>query len=259
MAKKHGDVIDNGVPLRERVERFCGHFVMTNNEMHSYRLAFVVDKHAAAQWVFKQARELLQDPSVRERVQELRDTAAKSLLVSVQDLIQDWVDIATADPNELVAHVHVNCRFCYGAGHAYQWADDAEYAAAVDAALKKDKPIPDCSGGFGFNDGLEPLLTCPSCYGRGYGRVRIADTTKLSSKALKLYAGAKQDRFGSVEILMHSQEKARESLARTLGAFKDGVPVLPLIPVAGAQTIPDNISSADAGRGYLRLINGGAA
>ena len=49
----------------------------------------------------------------------------------------------------------------------------------------------------------------------------IADTTKLTGKARKLYAGAKQDRFGCIEIKMHDQDKAREMVGRMLGAFND--------------------------------------
>lgn len=248
--------IVDGVPLEERVERFCGTFVMTNNEMHAYRLAFVVDKAQTAHWVFKEARRLLAEPSVRARIQELRDAAADALSVSVKELMQDWHDIATADPNEIVSHLRIACRFCWGVGHHYQWTTDLEYAEACDKALRASTiaPMPDMSGGFGYSEQTEPNPVCPCCYGRGFSRVLIHDTTKLSPKARKLYMGAKQDRFGAVEVMMHSQEKARECLARTLGAFKDGIPVTP--PGSGQQTLPENVSPEQAQRAYLEVISG---
>lgn len=254
MANK--DKIDNGVPLKERIERFCGNYVMTNNEMHSYRVSFVVDPAAAANWVYKKARDLMQDPEVRARIQELRDTAAQMLLISVKDLMQDWVDIAQADPNEIVTHSRVPCRYCHGEAFGYQWTE-REYARACDIAMnaKVPQPLPDISGGFGYTENRDPNPLCPECFGHGHGRVRITDTAKLSPKARKLYKGAKQDRFGMVEVLLHDQEKARDSLARTLGAFKEGVPVAPVQP--GTPELPENITQADAAKGYLRLVNGG--
>lgn len=251
------DAIDNGVPVKERIERFCGNYVMTNNEMHSYRVAFVVDPTAAANWVFKKARDLMQDPEVAARIQELRDAAAQTLMVSVQDLMQDWLDIATADPNEIVTHVRVPCHYCHGEGFAYQWTEQ-EYARACDVAMraKVATPLPDMSGGFGYTENRDPNPMCPECFGHGHGRVRVTDTSKLSPKARKLYQGAKQDRFGAVEVMMHSQEKARDNLGRVLGAFKDGVPVLPLTQ-QDAPVLPASTTPAEAAKGYLRLINGG--
>lgn len=94
------DRLDHGVPLRERYERFCGHFVESRNPMQAFRLAFVIDKSETAQWVHDQARKLLDDPHIALRVQEMRDAAAAQTIVSVRELMQDWHDIATADPTE---------------------------------------------------------------------------------------------------------------------------------------------------------------
>jgi phage terminase small subunit len=250
------DRIDHGVPLRERYERFCGHFVESRNPMQAFRLSFVVDKTTTSQWVHEQAQKLLADPSVAARVQEMRDTAAAQTIVSVRELMQDWHDIATADPNEIVSHVREACRFCYGVDHRYQWKNELEYAEACDQALREKAPVmPDMSGGFGYRPDVEPVLTCPCCFGRGEGRTLIHDTTKLSGPARKLYAGVKETRSG-VEVQLHDQQKARESLARILGAFKDGgLPVTPATPVS--VPITPAMKEQDAGRAYLRLVGGG--
>lgn len=246
--------MDHGVPLRERYERFCGRFVESRNPMQAFRLSFVVDDKATSQFVFEQADKLMKDPDIQLRVQQMRDEAAVATRVKVEELMQDWHDIAVADPNEIVAHLRLCCRYCYGADHKYQYINVAEWmmsaAKALDAGL-----IPNSfDGGEGFNPERDPFPECPMCFGVGMPEVRIADTRKLHGPARKLYAGVKQTRSG-IEVLMHDQQKARESLARILGAFKDGwIPVTP--PVEQAQPISKQETAERAGKTYLRLVSG---
>ncbi len=258
------DLVD-GVPYGERRERFCGHFVETNNFMRSYRLAFAVDSSMTQSEVYKRAQELMADPECANRIREMRDIAAAATQADIIRLMQDWVDIANADPNELCAHMRVNCRHCYGINGAYQWVNMAEYIAAVQAASKRADAgaskegtipveVPDCSGGFGYTlyRAPNPLCAHPSCFGEGTGIVYLADTTKLVGPARKLYAGVKQKANGEVEILMHSQEKARENLARCLGAFKDAVQ-MPSTEKPKPVELPTPEQSRET---YLRVIQG---
>ncbi len=241
------DAVVNGRPLRELHARFAGHFVETRNAMQAYRMVFVPDKNMASRLIHDRAQALLKDPDVVQRVQELRDLAASETIVTIRQLIEDYNDIATADPNELVSNVVDCCRFCYGIDHRYQWRDEGEYAEACDLAVKKTQPLPDMSGGFGFNASTEPLVTCPCCYGRGESRQLIHDTRKLSPAARKLYAG-----MAKGEVLMHDQMKARDALGRILGAFKDGV----LLPTAvPAREADKPVTVEDAGRSYLQLVS----
>lgn len=245
--------IMDGVPLKERRERFCGHFIMTRNPMQAYRLAFVVDKTKTSQWVFDQAQRLMQDPDILARVQELRDTAAAQTLVSVRDLLQDWHDIATADPNEIVSLSLDACRFCHGNEHHYQWVNMEEFANAMDVALKQSQPMPDMSGGFGYTPTAEPVPTCPGCFGRGLGTMLAHDTRKLSPQARKLYKGVRKTP-NSLEILLHDQEQARQSLAKVLGAFKEGgIPVTPAVPKP--EQISAEATQEQAAKTYLRLVS----
>lgn len=245
------DVMNAGVPEGIRRERFAGHFVESKNPELAYRLSYVVDKAATAVWIQRQAQILLRDPAVLLQVQELRDSAAAAEMVTARDLIKDWHDIATADPNELVSVVAQSCRFCHGIDHQYQWKDENEYAQACASAIKADKIPPGCDGGFGFTPIPDPALDCPACYGRGDLHVELRDTRRLSGPARKLYKGAKQKGDGSIEILMHDQQAARESLAKVLGAFKDGIPVTP-----GRETpaIPPNATPEKAQQTYMRLV-----
>lgn len=241
----------DGLPLSERYARFIGRFVETGNQMHAYRTSFVVDKKASAQWVYEQAESLLADPVVQKRVRELWDTAASATLFSVQALIKDWQNIVAADPNELISHVLDNCRFCRGDSHRYQWKGEQEYAQACDRAMQMDQPAPDCSGGFDYNPTLEPVMTCPSCFGRGLSTVLVRDTTKLSEQAKALYLGVKATKNG-MEVIMADKQKARESLARIAGVFKDGIPIAPVAPNPAA--IPEGATQEAAARAYLRVV-----
>ena len=177
----------------------------------------------------------------------MRDTAAAATLLSVTQLMQDWADIATADPNELVSYIRTACRHCHGEGHAYQWINEAEYARTVSESGK----IPDISGGMGYDEYADPHPRCPECSGKGEGRGFIHGTRKLTTQGRKLYAGIKQTKDG-VQVLMHDQNRARENLARCFGAFKDAVPQTQ----APAKAIPMP-SAEDAQRAYLQVIQGG--
>lgn len=247
---------DNGVPLRERYERFCGAFVETRNPMQAMRLAFVVDKHQTAEWVQQRAERLLRDPGIKARVQELKDIAAAETLTTIKDLLQDWHDIATADPNELVCVRRLCCEHCYGVGFARQWRDEAQYLLAVAVAIDKKQPMPSSAGGYGFDASKDANPACPHCYGDGHAHVHVADTTKLRGAARKLYAGAQQDRFGCIKITMHDQQKAREMLANCLGALKSaGVGGGILTPETAPSEKPR--TADEASKSYLRLIKGG--
>jgi phage terminase small subunit len=243
-----------GVPLRERRARFAGHFVQSRNPEEAYRLAFVVDKTTTASMVLSEAEKLLRDPDVRREVQELRDTAAAQTLVSIRDLLQDWHDIATADPNELVSVVADCCRFCHGIDHKYQWADIAEWAKGCDAALAAKMNPPSDEGGYGYDAGAEPAPSCPACFGRGYTHVVVHDTRRLSPRARKLYKSAKETKNG-IEVSMHDQQAARESLAKVLGAFKVDGSTLVVQPAAQGVAIPETATPESASKAYLKLVS----
>lgn len=51
--------------------------------------------------------------------------------------------------------------------------------------------------------------------------VEVQDTTRLSPKAAKLYAGAKVDKHGRIEVLMHDQQAARVTILKVLGAMAE--------------------------------------
>ncbi|MCV5340625.1 hypothetical protein OFC87_27195, partial [Escherichia coli] len=110
----------------------------------------------------------------------------------------------------------VNCRYCWGENHLYQWRDIAEFDKAAAQASRDGKPEPEY-GGLGFVDNAIPNPDCPKCCGEGTGQLYMADTTLLDGDARQLYAGAKFGKFG-VEILLEDKAAARRELLRLFSA-----------------------------------------
>lgn len=259
MSKFTSDKMIDGVPERERIERFCGTFVAIGNSAHAFRTEYVVPEGKQWQWIQGKVRELMADPEVAARVQEMKDEAAARELVTVQQILRDLHDIATADPNELISICIDACRHCWGEEHAYQWIDEHEYWQAVErtqlaqaSAVRPDALImPTNEGGYGFWPQKGPHESCPHCFARGTMTPVIRDSTKISPAARKLYAGAKITKDG-VEIKMHDQMRAREMVGKIIGVFKDGIPVVAATQAAEGKRGP--VSLDEARQAYLKLI-----
>lgn len=163
--------------------------------------------------------------SIQESIQKAMDKRAAKVEATAEMVLQHWLDVATADPNEIIHHRRICCRYCFGREHEYQWTDEDEYQQAVSTAqmmAKEGKPpvIPSDYGGYGFDPIIRPHPKCPRCNGEGHGQLHAADTRDLSPQAKKLYAGAKYTANG-IEFKMHDQDKAWENIARHLGMYKD--------------------------------------
>lgn len=185
-------------------------------------------------------------------------------LYDARQLMRDLVDIATADPNELTAHRRVNCRHCHGVEFAYQWDDGLEFAKACADALDtnavrarqklKARELPSDAGGYGFTHNKLPNADCPKCKGEGVANVFVPDTTKLSVKGRKLFAGVKQTRNG-LEIMQHDQVKARELIGKMLGVFVDKYKEVD--PNAAPEVEPLPLDATEAARAYAKIMKDG--
>ena len=156
------------------------------------------------------------------RIEEEQDSVLRAL-----------VYVAYADPRELVEYWRGACRYCHGKFHRYQYtagewdkvmtghADKQEKAAEADMPAPK---APDPKGGVGYVVSAEPNPDCPECGGIGEGRTIVKDTRNLSPAALALYAGIKQTKDG-IEVLMHDQARARETLAKIRKLYDDSTTV----------------------------------
>ncbi len=165
------------------------------------------------------ALRLLRNAKVQKILAERMKERSERTEITADMVLKRWWQIATADPNALVEYRRNNCRHCWGERHLYQWTE-AEYEAAQEFASQKDQPSPPCDGGFGFDALRAPNADCPECCGEGDGTMHVHDTRKVHGPARLLYAGVKQTKNG-LEVVMHSQEKALENVARHLGMFVD--------------------------------------
>ncbi len=217
-----------GLSLQEAIfiEQYLTHFNQSRAYQEAYPSCLSYQGARANCW------KLMQKP----KIVAYRDRRMKAMFDRAEEeqdrLIRTYTMTAYADVNELVEYRHDCCRFCHGQGNKYQFTP-AEFerhkdnhAIAVAEAMAAKEPVPefDPQGGIGFNPNNDPSEDCPECFGRGRPTTIIKDTRFLSPAALSLYAGMKEGKDG-IEIKMHSQEKAREVLAKIHKLYDDNTAV----------------------------------
>jgi phage terminase small subunit len=237
-------------------ENFVLAHVRLGTATAAYREVYDPERRMPNTTAWENGCRLAARPDISARYRYLRAEALAQSQVKAVALIDDLYDIATADPNELSRALVVNCRHCHGDGHEYQWIDVQEFEAACariekeNEGRKRQKALPEIGGGFGFVLMRDPNPMCPACCGAGEMHVIIADTTKLSPKAAKLFKGIKVKGNGDREVLMHDQLAARDQLHRLTGAYKDSLSI-PIPPTGEVKP------GADVHRTYLTMIGGG--
>ncbi|EGM2463457.1 terminase small subunit [Escherichia coli] len=183
--------------------------------VEAYRLAGYESEGNAA---YVTASQLLRNPKVYRAISYFRNQYQKRYTADLDLLVSQLMAIVQADPNQLAQFRRVNCRYCWGENHLYQWRDIAEFDNAAAQASRDGKPEPEY-GGLGFVDNAIPNPDCPKCCGEGTGQLYMADTTLLDGDARQLYAGAKLGKFG-VEILLEDKAAARRELIKLILATK---------------------------------------
>lgn len=249
----------SGPRCTQKQEAFAQAWARTGNKAAAYRMAYDVHERTLPNVVWASASRIANLPSVKARYDEIVQLVTLETIITVRELLQLQVDIATADPTEIVKTVARNCRHCRGNDHKYQWIDETEYLTAMAAALDAERESPDDAGGYGYNGALEPTPTCPHCYGVGHQQTIITPSDKLTGKARRLYKGAKQDRFGCIEILLHDQQRAAELAGRIMGAFDDKVRIDLRTPAQRARDeqakkLPETLTADQAAKAYLSLL-----
>lgn len=156
-------------------------------------------------------------PEVYQYVKEQLAARRERYEFSTEQILRRYWQIATADPNEIVEVRRVNCRHCQGEGFNYQWTIN-EYAQAVKRAEWLKEPLPDCTGGFGFDVTLDPNPLCPECNGVGVVREFLKDSRDFSPRAKALFAGVKATKYG-LEVKFNDQTDALNQIAKHLGMF----------------------------------------
>ena len=174
--------------------------------------------------------ENLRKPNIAKLIEQSRSNLAKEAQIDAVQVLKQYQDIATCDPNEIVQARREACRYCWGKDHRYQFTQ-GEFEAYVEnhrlqceeaEKEKKDAQPFDPKGGTGFNPKRDPNPDCPECFGDGRLSVYIADTRKLSKQAKRLFAGIKQTREG-IEVKLNDQTAALTNIGKHLGMFIERV------------------------------------
>lgn len=205
--------------ISEQQGVFAEHVAAGKPLIEAYRLAgYKSDGNAA----YVTASQLLRNPKVARAIRWLRDKRQRRLALVESEIIHQLVSIASADPNALSQIRRVNCRYCWGEDHRYQWNDMGEYEKAEEKASEDDKEPPEF-GGVGFVDSAIPNTDCPKCFGEGLMRTFFADTTQLDGPDRWLFAGVKETMNG-LEIKTANQDAARRELLRLAQANRGRLP-----------------------------------
>ncbi|MBD0440654.1 terminase small subunit [Acinetobacter baumannii] len=202
--------------LRGKQQRFVDEYLIDRNATQA-----AIRAGYSAKTAEQMGYQLLQKTSVQEHISKGEAELAERNKITQDKVLNRLWEMATADPNELIRYVRVNCRYCWGVDHYYQWTK-GEYHNACYNALVNQKPKPDCDGGFDFDKTKAPNPDCPECKGEGKGYVTVADTTRVSAQAKMLYAGIKESQHG-IEIKMNDQVAALIKAGQHIGMFKERV------------------------------------
>jgi hypothetical protein len=215
--------IINGFDLPPRTRLFVVEYTKDMNGTQAATRAGYSAKTAN-----EQSARLLANVSVKQAVDAVMNDRIEQGIFDGDMVISRWVEISQANPNCLTQYRRVNCRYCWGEGHRYQFTpaemEDAKQALFDTNAKRVLDELPelewDDKGGLGFVGNRDPHPECPECWGEGVGRPFFTDTRKLGRESLPLYAGVKQTKDG-LEIQMHNQTDALDKLARHFGLYKD--------------------------------------
>ena len=191
---------------------FAQHVVDGKSRVDAYRLAGYKCEGDNAYFA---ASQIYRNIQVRCYIHAIRNERQKRYAAELDDVIGQWTAIINADPNEISQYRRVNCRYCWGSDHKYQWRDIAEQLSAERKAESDGAAPPDTSGGIGFVDNADPNPECPRCNGEGVGEPFFADIRDLEGDARYLLQGVKLGKFG-IEILTADKDSARKELARLI-------------------------------------------
>lgn len=198
--------------ISDQQAKFAEHVVNGESRTEAYRKSGYTGEGAVA-WAA--ASRLLRNVKVSRYVHHLRNERQKRYAAELDDVIGQLTAIINADPNEISQYRRVNCRYCWGSDHKYQWRDITEQLSAERKAESDGAAPPDTSGGIGFVDNADPNPECPRCNGEGVGEPFFADTRDLEGDARYLLQGVKLGKFG-IEILTADKDSARKELARLI-------------------------------------------
>ncbi|WP_208952179.1 terminase small subunit [Rahnella sp. ChDrAdgB13] len=228
------DPDEYGLTLKEA--DFVFHYLKTDSRVEAYRLAGYEGQGNTA---YVGASRLYRKDKVSKAIRALKNRVRERYSAELDEIVDQLVAITRADPNEVAQYRRVNCRYCWGDEHCYQWRDESEYDRAERKATADSKPPPEY-GGLGFVSNADPNPDCPRCNGEGEGEIKIADTRDLDGDGQHYYLGVKQTKTG-IEVLTESKQAARAMLIKIIENRKenDDDSVMNVMPVPTTDNVDD--------------------
>ncbi|MFY5418725.1 terminase small subunit [Acinetobacter baumannii] len=202
--------------LRGKQQRFVDEYLIDRNATQA-----AIRAGYSAKTAYSIGEQNLKKLEVKKAIEAGEAELAERNKITQDKVLNRLWEMATADPNELMRYMRVNCRFCWGIDHNYQWTV-GEFKRAIQHAHDTNAPEPKCEGGLDFDRLKAPNPDCPECRGEGVGYTYIADTTRVSDQAKLLYAGIKESQHG-IEIKMNDQVAALIKAGQHIGMFKERV------------------------------------
>lgn len=190
--------------LSDKEALFVTYYLKSRNKYVAYQKAGYTGGDRNARMLF---RKIPIARAINRGIEQLQQDA----ILSAQEILRHWNDIAIADPGEISQMRRVCCRYCWGENFFYQYRDIDEYDKASAKAAADGRPAPEY-GGLGYLPNDDPNPDCPRCAGEGIEDVFQADTRDVTGPARRLIAGVKKTKFG-IEVMTRDQDAALKNLA----------------------------------------------
>ncbi len=234
------------------------------SQTSAFRLAFPQCAKWLPRTITKRASELARRGDVAGRFRELLAKAATANEADIALVLAQYLKRLMADPRELT-EIRVNpCRYCWGAGHLYQFTDgelrqaeikhEAKREAGLEQASPRDIGNFDPQGGGGYSVLKGPYDECPSCGGAGVPQVVLKDSRHYSEGAALLFAGVKEGKEG-IEVKIADRNDALAQIARHVSFFEadNKVDVNLTVDADALDAIYDeSLIKAKAGEAYAK-------
>jgi hypothetical protein len=187
----------------------------------------------------KRGPALLKKEHIQIAISSAQKRRAGRTQIYADEVLRRWWLMATTDVREFQSVHRVNCRYCWGIDHRFQFRDhelaeaQAEHRFGM-MRLPEHQRVPfDDRGGGGFDGEREPCRgplwaerhggeatsdhNCPACDGSGEPSIILKDTRDFSPGAAMLYDGVKVSKDGTLEIKLRSRDDALNKIAQHLG------------------------------------------
>lgn len=218
------DLIKAQNALTEKQRNFVELWLVHRNAHQAYIEAYEAKRMNPAT-AYRNGHKMLRHdkiaPIIEARLEQLGERLTDETELTIQRVVEEYIALSFADPDEVTGVRVGACRYCHGADHMYHWTP-AEFAEATRKAERAETELPDPQGGLDFDRTALPDPACPECRGEGQLRQVPVDTSKLSPGGRALFAGVKPTANG-LEIKLRDRDKALENAAKIIGAFRETI------------------------------------